>query len=159
MNDPETQHEPESIEPGQPPYALDVSTLTKGTDITEAECARHIGIKPSDKRWPFAMMMFASWIMYESETRGAPLSVCQRKGGIHINTDAEAAVYHERHASRHEDGIKRQYRHMCTTVNTASLNEIQRAEHEQNVKVWALKLAALKNHRQLAPAPVNPLIK
>jgi hypothetical protein len=110
MNEPEALHETESIEPGQPPYALDVSTLKKGTDIIEAECARHIGLKPTDKRWPFALMMFSSWIMYESETRGAPLSVCQRKGGLHVNTDAEAAVYHERHASRHEDGIKRQYR-------------------------------------------------
>jgi hypothetical protein len=159
MNEPETQHEPESIEPGQPPYALDVSTLAKGTDITEAECARHIGLKPSDKRWPFAMMMFASWIMYESESRGMPLSVCQRKGGLHVNTDIEAAVYHERHASRHEDGIKRQYRHMCTTVVAGNLNDTQRATHEQNVKVWALKVAALRNYRDLAPTPKSAAIE
>lgn len=144
-----TEHitEPETADVS--PYPLDVSSLTRGQDITEAECAQIIGAKPGDKRWPFAMMMLVGWIMHESEAAGAPLSACQRKGGIHINTDAEAAVYHVRSAAKHEDGIKRNFRHLCKTVRADDLNDIQRMDHEQNVKLLALKVAALKGANKI----------
>jgi hypothetical protein len=131
-------------------YPLDVSKLERGQDLTEAECAQIIpGCRPGDKRWPFAMMMLVSWIMHESEADGRPLSACQRRGGIHINTDAEAATYHVRNASKHEDGIKRNFRHLCKTVRADDLNDIQRMEHEQNVKLLALKVAALKGANKI----------
>jgi hypothetical protein len=141
MSDESTQPEPDT---DVSPYPLDVSALERGQDLTEAECAKITGVRPDDKRWPFAMMMLVGWIMHESEADGRPLSACQRKGGIHINTDAEAATYHVRNAAKHEDGIKRNFRHLCRTVRADDLNDIQRMEHEQNVKLLALKVAALK---------------
>jgi hypothetical protein len=131
------------------PYPLDVSSLTRGQDITEAECAQIIGCKPDDKRWPFGMMGLVEWISHESEATGRPLSVCQRRGGIHINTDAEAAVYHVNNANKHEDGIRRNFRRLCKTVRADDLNDIQRMEHEQNVKLLALKVAALKGANKI----------
>lgn len=144
-----TEHitEPEAADVS--PYPLDVSSLHRGQDITEPECARVIGCKPGDKRWPFAVMMLVGWIMHESEAAGCPLSACQRRGGIHINTDAEAATYHVRNAERHEDGIKRNFRHLCKTVRADDLNDIQRMDHEQNVKLLALKVAALKGANKI----------
>ena len=131
------------------PYPLDISTLRRGQDLTTQECVIILGCKPDDKRWPFAMMMLVGWIMHETEAAGIPLSACQRRGGIHINTDAEAATYHVRNADRHEDGIKRNFRHLCKTVRPDDLNDIQRMEHEQNVKLLALKVAALKGASKL----------
>jgi hypothetical protein len=161
MNEPITPPEdPETIPPGEPPYPLDVMTLVRGQDITESECARILGLKPNDKRWPFAMMALVGWIMHETEAAGDPLSACQRKGGIHINTDAEAAVYHVRNAERHEDGIRRNVGHMVRTVRTSALNDVQRLAHEQEVKLWALKLAALgSGRRALAPTPEQAKIE
>jgi hypothetical protein len=144
-----TEHITEPEEAEVSPYPLDVTTLERGQDLTEAECAKIIGCKPDDKRWPFAMMMLVGWIMHESEAAGRPLSACQRKGGIHINTDAEAATYHVRNAAKHEDGIKRNFRHLCKTVRADDLNDIQRMEHEQNVKLLALKVAALKGANKI----------
>jgi hypothetical protein len=143
----------EVIPPGHPPYNLDVSSLQRGQDLTERECEEYIGMKATDKRWPFAMMMFVAWIIYESETAGDPLSVCQRKGCVHINTDAESGVYHNREAAKHEAGIRRNLERMCRTVRVQYLTDIQKADHEQNQKVWALKLAAMNNVRLTAPKP------
>ena len=141
-----TEHITEPEEAEVAPYPLDVTTLERGQDLTEAECITIMpgNVKPTDKGWPFAMMMLVSWIMHQSEAKGRPLSACQRKGGIHINTDAEAAIYHVRNSDKHEEGIKRNFRHLCKTVRSDDLNDIQRMEHEQNVKLWALKVAALK---------------
>jgi hypothetical protein len=152
----ENQPQPMTSEvfpPGHPPYNLDVASLQRGQDITEMECEEYIGMKSTDKRWQFAMMMFVSWIIYESETSNDPLSVCQRKGGVHINTDAEAAVYHDRAAAKHEDGIRRNHERLCRNVRVNHLTEIQKTDHEQNVKVWSLKLAAMNNVRLTAPKP------
>lgn len=139
--------EPETIEVS--PYPLDVSSLYRGQDITEAECAQIIGCKPGDKRWAWSMMALVGWIMHETEAAGTPLSACQRRGGIHINTDAEAATYHANNAAKHEEGIRRNFRHLCKTVRADDLNDIQRMEHEQNVKLLALKVAALKGANKL----------
>lgn len=139
--------EPETVDIS--PYPLDISSLYRGQDLSEAECAKIIGCKPTDKSWPFAMMMLVGWIMHETEAAGSPLSACQRKGGIHINTDAEAATYHVRNAAKHEDGIKRNFRHLCKTVRADDLNDIQRMDHEQNVKLLALKVAALKGANKI----------
>ena len=151
MSDP--THDPESIRPGDPPYPIDVAALTRGQDITMAECIDILGIQPEDKRWPFAMLMVTAWIIHESAALGSPLSVCQRKGGIHINTDSEASVYHARNAGKHEDGIRRNFTMLCKTVRADDLNEIQRLDHAQSVKLWALKVAALRGARITAPMP------
>lgn len=128
-------------------WPLDVSKLQKGQDLPASQCEEIVGVKQTAARYPFALMGLREWIMIESAKAGTPLSVSMRAGGLHINVDAEASRYHAKLARDAERSVHRNFAHLCRTVSGNALNEHEKAEHEQRVRLLSLKIAALKGVR------------
>lgn len=137
-------------------WPLDINSLHKGQDLPASQCETIVGVRQSAARYPFALLGLREWIMTESARIGNPMSVSMRAGGLHINVDAEASRYHSKLAKDAERSVHRNFAHLCRTVSAAGLNEHERGEHEQRVRVLSLKVAALKSARgSIAATPNN----
>jgi hypothetical protein len=123
---------------------LNVETLNRGDDITPEECERILGIDRDHEHFPLKLATLASQIIRESGRSSRRLSACCRQGGIHINTDFEASVYHAKLARTSERGLLRHTTLMRTTVRVSQLTATQRRQHDEALCRMATKVAALR---------------
>jgi citrate synthase len=135
----------DSIQAEALPYPLDIDKLERGQTLLAEECEQIIGVHRLHRTYDLRLLALREWIMQESARRRRPLSVCCKKGGLHINTDPEAAEYHARLAADGERKIGANFARMCRTVRPGQLGDLQRQAHETNIRVWALKWSALKS--------------
>lgn len=140
-------------------WPIDVRKLTKGQDLPVTQCEEILGARQNTTRYQFALMQLREWIMTQSAFIGMPLSISMRAGGLHVNTDGEASRYHDKLAKEGERSIRRNFSHLCRTVNTNLLTEHEKQAHEQHVRVWSLKTAALKGAARTIRHDENPRVE
>lgn len=134
-------------------YPLDWTTLRKGQDLTASQVAEATGVRSDHPRFPFAVLGLRDFIHRASADGGKPLSVCVRKGGLHINTDSEAIGYHDGRAKQNQRGIFRQLYMLSKAIDPAALTSEEQQRHTRALCLWGAKAGALRRAAQGLPAP------
>lgn len=128
-------------------HPVDVRLLIRGQDIPAHELERIVGLPRTDKKYAFELLWICGHIRDESLTIGTPLSPVVRGDLIHINTHAEAAVYHQDQLERGERKMFRHARDLSVRVDASQLTAEQQHEHQRNVLVASHKVMGLLNAR------------
>lgn len=120
--------------------------LTKGTTLTAARLIELGAMSgdPTSARWAFRLLRLRDEIQSKSAHEGKPLSVRILKGGLHINTDAEAVEYHN---DRGENGlvmVRRQVAMLAKAVDPSRLSPAEQARHDRSLCLWGARMASLK---------------
>jgi hypothetical protein len=126
--------------------------LVKGATLTAVRLIE-LGAMSGDPRsaqWAFRLMRLRDEIQQNSARAGAPLSVRIFKGGLHINTDAEAVGYHN---DRGENGlamVRRQVGMLSQAIDPAMLSSSEQARLDRALCVWGARMAALRKAAKLS---------
>jgi hypothetical protein len=85
--------------------------------------------------------------------KAVPVSIRFLKGGLHVNTDAEAAQYHPARAERAEGNIRAQIRKATSLVDVSKLSPAEQMAHTRTLCIWGAKISALsKTARSISRA-------
>jgi hypothetical protein len=144
-------NEPEEIEPEDLAEAMawpgiPAAEIVKGNTLTSTRLIE-IGCiygDPTSGRYAFRLLKLRDELMQKSVRDGTPISVRISKGGLHINTDAEASIYHH---DRGENGIhmvKRQVSALANIVDASRLSSAEQQSHDRKLCIWGARMAALK---------------
>ncbi len=131
-------------------FPLDVSKLTKGQNVPATECAGILGTQIGTAAHQLKLLGLRDTLMKLSYTRGEPLSIRIVRDGLHINTDAEASVYHADIAAMGEGMMIRHLGHMGRTVDLSKLTSSQQDQHVRSMAVLSMKVK-----RMQAPAKLE----
>lgn len=133
-------------------YPVDVSALSKGSEIERADVERIVGRKFEDRRYALAVTNLCDWIEREMAHRGERVTVASVKGAVRILTDAEAATYQSGRFRSHEAGLRASARKKAQ-VDRSQLTEAERDKHDRELTVMGAKLTRLKGREAtLKPA-------
>jgi len=127
--------------PGIPSTEVVKGNTITATRLAEIGC---ISGDPTSGRYAFRLLKLRDELMQKSVRDGMPISVRICKGGLHINTDPEASVYHN---DRGENGIhmvKRQVSALANLVDSSLLSSAEQQSHDRKLCVWGARMAALK---------------
>ena len=105
---------------------------------------------PTSGKWAFRLLGLRDELM-----RKHRISVKIHKGGLHINTDAEASDYHNGRGEQAVTTIKRQVSLLHTVVDVAKLSAAQTANHDRALCIWGAKMAALKRATRALCVPTS----
>lgn len=150
--------EPEDINPEDIAEAIQwppipAEECAKGNTITPARLVELGAMTgdPGSGRWAFRLLALRDEIQ-----RTHKVSVRIYKGGLHINTDAEASLYHNGRGEHAVTSIKRQVASLHSLVDPSRLTPAQQAAHDRSLCVWGAKIAALKRAaKSMEPAKIQ----
>lgn len=129
--------------------------LVKGNTLT-AERLIELGAMSGDPlsgKWAFRLIRLRDEIQAKSAKNGTPLSLRILKGGLHINTDAEAVGYHDGRGENGLQTVKRQVQMLATAVDPSKLTSADQSRLDRSLVVWGARLAALKRATKNIPPP------
>lgn len=115
--------------------------LAKGNTIT-ADRLEELGAMSGDRvsaKWAFRLLRLRDEIQSIHK-----VSVRILRGGLHINTDAEASEYHNGRGEGGLQMIKRQVNSMHKLVDASKLSPAEQARHDRSLCVWGARMAGLK---------------
>jgi hypothetical protein len=152
---PDTDISPDNIDPGELAQAMSWppipdSECVKGNTLTPNRLVELGAMSgdPTSGKWAFRLLALRDELM-----RKHRVSVKIHKGGLHINTDAEASEYHNGRGEQAVVTIKRQVSCLHSLVDPSRLSPAQQAAHDRSLCIWGAKLAGLKRATKALPAP------
>lgn len=132
--------------------------LSKGTTLTPERLIELGAMSgdPGTAKWAFRLIALRDEIMRKAARIGQPVSVRIWKGGLHVNTDAEAAQYHDLRGENSMESMRRQVGLLSRVVDPSRLSGAERAAHDRALCVWGARIAALKRAGKSAEAVAEP---
>jgi hypothetical protein len=132
-----------------------LSNLQKGDYISPYEIEGMSGETEGTRGFQFAVMQLRSEIETALACAGRPATIKTEGGGLRVLTDAEAAVYNDRHGDLARFKLFRAFRRN-QAVDEAYLTPPERQAHYRSLEVQGKYVSALKKiARQLHIEPVR----
>lgn len=107
---------------------------------------------PASARWAFRLLALRDEIV-----RTHKVSVRILKGGLRINTDAEASEYHNGKADHAVGSIKRQVGALHRLVDVSALTSAEQAAHDRSLCLWGARLAGIKRAAKALDGGTNKI--
>ena len=134
---------------------IDVRHLQKGDYLSRTEIEEITGEMEGTREYQFALMQLRQEIEHGLRYLGRPATIKTEGGGLRVLTDAEAAVYNDRHGDLARFKLFRAFRRN-QAVDEANLSDAERQAHYRTLEVQGKYVQALKQiSRQLSVEPVK----
>ena len=134
-------------------YPLDVRVLVKGQTFTVEELEGILHVPITDTLWWRKVLTLKQWICDERVTLGLPyLTLTQQgwHGGLHVCTDAEAAVYNVRRMEHGKRTVNKAFRGKVA-VDRTQLTESEQREHDSSLNRMAMVISAMRSASRKSP--------
>lgn len=138
--------EPEELTQANAWPPIPDSEIFKGATLTPARLIElgAISGSPMEAQWAFRILRLRDEIMERSKREGSPLSVRISKGGLHINTDAQATIYHDDRGELAMSSVRRQVQALATLIDPSKLSSAEQVAHDRKLCLWGARMASLK---------------
>ena len=131
-------------------YPIDFDVIEKGWSLSRQQMERLLGYKHTMTEFQTAALRLMKRCEYETTVRGKPNLVFSLKGSaLHCLTDSEASVWTNKQIrSNLRRATKNHQKQLAVDVSNLTTQEL--AQHERNVTVDGMFIAAIAKVRVLS---------
>ncbi len=130
---------------------FDFTTLQKGDAIPVETLEKLFKCSRDKSRFGLDVMAFRNVIEQYFVSIGEPVTTCQHKSALHILEDAPASEYNHNMFLTSCTGADRAVSRL-SVVDSANLNENEKAEHDKRVRLDSFVNQSMKRSRKKAIA-------